>query len=262
MSYTITHESFDSLTSCWTNPSHRLKWNSIFVLPAWLKVWWQELGTGAELHLDAIRQEREVIGIAPLLVNKETASFIGSADVCDYLDFVIAPGREKDFFSVLLDDLRQKGINQLDLRPLRPDSTVLSHLVSTAQNRGYEVLCHPEDVSLELDLPANWDEYLATLNKKQRHEVRRKLRRLWEAGNVEHRCVEAGREVEDYLDIFLKLFSLSRDEKASFMNPKMESFFRSLAKAMAEIGLLRLGIIQLDKVPVAMTMLFDYNDAH
>ncbi|HUV56041.1 MAG TPA: GNAT family N-acetyltransferase [Dehalococcoidales bacterium] len=262
MSYTITHESFDSLTSCWTNPSHRLKWNSIFVLPAWLKVWWQELGTGAELHLDAIRQEREVIGIAPLLVNKETASFIGSADVCDYLDFVIAPGREKDFFSVLLDDLRQKGINQLDLRPLRPDSTVLSHLVSTAQNRGYEVLCHPEDVSLELDLPANWDEYLATLNKKQRHEVRRKLRRLWEAGNVEHRCVEAGREVEDYLDIFLKLFSLSRDEKASFMNPKMESFFRSLAKAMAEIGLLRLGIIQLDKAPVAMTMGFDYNDAH
>lgn len=116
MSYTITHESFDSLVSCWSNPSHRLKWNSIFVLPAWLKVWWQELGTGAELHLDAIRQEREVIGIAPLLVNKETASFIGSADVCDYLDFVITPGREKDFFSVLLDDLRQKGINQLDLQ--------------------------------------------------------------------------------------------------------------------------------------------------
>ena len=31
---------------------------------------------------------------------------------------------------------------------------------------------------------------------------------------------------------------------------------------MAEIGLLRLGIIQLDKVPVAMTMGFDYNDSH
>ena len=262
MSYPLTVESFDSLASCWTNPSHSLRWDSPFVLPAWLKVWWEAFGSGAELYLRTLRQREKIIGLAPLLVNKETASFIGSTDVCDYLDFVIIPGREQDFFKIMLDDLREKGINHLDLRPLRPDSTVLTHLVSIAQNRGYEVLCHPEDVSLVLDLPSTWDEYLAILNKKQRHEVRRKLRRLWEAGNVEHRCVEVGREVGHYLDIFLKLFSLSRDEKASFMNPKMESFFRSLAKAMAEIGLLRLGIIQLDKVPVAMTMGFDYNDSH
>ena len=262
MSYTVKRESFDSLASYWAIPSHSLRWNSPFVLPAWLKVWWQELGTGAELHLNTIRQEEEVIGIAPLLVREGKASLIGSADVCDYLDFVIAPGRERDFFSVLLDDLREKNINQLDLRPLRPDSTVLTHLVSIAQTRGYEVLCQPEDVSLELDLPSTWDEYLAILTTKQRHEVRRKLRRLSEVGKVEHRCIEVGQEVGDYLDIFLKLFSLSRDEKASFMNPKMESFFRSLTKAMAEIGLLRLGIIQLDKVPAAMTMGFDYNNSH
>ena len=262
MSYILTVESFDSLVSCWTNPSHSLRWNSPFVLPAWLKVWWEVFGSGAELCLRALRQREKIIGLAPLLVNKEAASFISSADVCDYLDFVIIPGKEQDFFEVMLDDLREKGINQLDLRPLRPDSTVLTHLVSIARNRGYEVLCHPEDVSLELDLPATWDEYLATLDKKQRHEIRRKLRRLWEAGNVEHRCVEVGQEVEDYLDVFLKLFSLSRDEKASFMNPKMETFFRSLAKAMAEIGLLRLGLIQLDEVPMAMTMGFDYNDSH
>ncbi len=261
MSYVLTVESLDSIASSWNELRHCLKWNSPFVLPAWLKVWWQEFGTGAELYLSALRERETVVGIAPLQVNEETASFIGSADVCDYLDFIIIPGREQDFFNVLLDDLREKGINQLDLRPLRPDSTVLTHLVSIAQKRGYEILCHPEAISLELDLPSTWEEYLAILNKKQRHEVRRKLRRLWEAGSVEHRCVEVGREVGDYLDIFLKLFSLSRDEKASFMNPKTESFFRSLAKAMAEIGLLRLGILQLDKVPVAMTMGFDYNDS-
>jgi CelD/BcsL family acetyltransferase involved in cellulose biosynthesis len=262
MSYVITQESFDSLASCWADPSHRLEWNSIFVLPAWLKVWWQELGAEAELYLGAVRQGEKIIGVAPLLVREGKASLIGSADVCDYLDFIVAPGMDSDFFNALLDDLREKGINQLDLRPLRPDSTVLTHLVPIAQNRKYDVLYQKEEISLELDLPATWEEYLATLNKKQRHEVRRKLRRLWEAGSVEHRCVEVGREVGDYLDIFLKLFSLSRDEKASFMNPKMESFFRSMAKAMAEIGLLRLGIIQLDKVPVAMTMGFDYNDSH
>jgi CelD/BcsL family acetyltransferase involved in cellulose biosynthesis len=262
MSYTLTVESLDGVTSSWDKLRHCLKWGSIFVLPAWLKVWWEAFGGESELYLRTLWQGEKIIGFAPLLVDKETASFIGSADVCDYLDFVITPGRESDFFKVLLDDLREKGINKLDLKPLRPDSTVLAQLVSIAQNRGYEVTCHPDDVSLELDLPTTWNEYLAILKTKQRHEVRRKLRRLWEAGNVEHHCVEVSREVEDYLDIFLKLFSLSKDEKASFMNPKMESFFRSLAKAMAEIGLLRLGVLQLDKIPAAMTMSFDYDGSH
>jgi CelD/BcsL family acetyltransferase involved in cellulose biosynthesis len=262
MSYTLTIESFDSVISSWDKLRHCLKWSSVFVLPAWLKVWWEAFGGEAELYLRTLQQGKQAIGFAPLQVTKETASFIGSADVCDYLDFVITPGREKDFFKVLLDDLREKGISKLDLRSLRYDSTVLTQLVSIAQNQGYEVLCYPEDVSLELDLPPTWNEYLAILKNKQRHEVRRKLRRLWEAGSAEHRCVEIGREVEDYLDIFLHLFSLSRDKKASFMNPKMESFFRSLAKAMADIGLLRIGILQLDKVPAAMTMGFDYNGSH
>jgi CelD/BcsL family acetyltransferase involved in cellulose biosynthesis len=238
-----------------------LRWNSIFVLPAWLKVWWQEFGSGAELYLSAVRQGEKIIGIAPLLVREGKAAIVGSADVCDYLDFVVAPGMERDFFDVLLDDLREKGINHLDLRPLRPDSTVLTHLVGIAQNRKYEVHCDKEGVSVELDLPATWDEYLVILDKKQRHEVRRKLRRLWEAGNVDYRCLEVSQGVGDFMDTFLKLFSLSGEEKANFMTARMESFFRSLAEAMAEIKLLRFGALELDTVTVAMIMGFDYNDA-
>lgn len=260
MSYTITQESFDSLASCWANPSHSLRWNSLFVLPVWLKVWWQEFGAGAELHLGAIRQEEEVIGVAPLLVREGKTSLIGSADVCDYLDFIVAPGRERDFFSVLLDDLREKGINQLDLSPLRPDSTVLTYLVSIAQNRGYEVLCHPEDVSLELDLPSTWDEYLGILTSKQRHEVKRKLRRLEEAGNVKYRIVEDTGATREAMNTFLRMFAESRTDKAAFLTAQMESFFRSLADNMAEVGLLRLGILELDTQPTAMVMCVDYND--
>ncbi len=260
MSYTITQESFDSLASCWANPIHSLRWNSLFALPAWLKVWWQELGAGVELYLGTVRQGERVIGVAPLLVREEKASLIGSADVCDYLDFVVAPRRERDFFNVLLDDLREKGINQLDLRPLRPDSTVLTHLVSIAQNRGYEVLHHPEDVSLELDLPSTWDEYLALLTAKQRHEVRRKLRRLSEAGKVYYHFVEGSVAVHDAMDVFLKMFTDSRTDKAAFLTAQMESFFRSLADNMAEAELLRLGILELDTLPTAMVMCFDYDD--
>jgi hypothetical protein len=77
---------------------------------------------------------------------------MGSADVCDCSDFVVRRGSQVDFFNTLLDDLVQKGIRRLYLGPLRPESTVLSHLVSIADERGYEVSCETEDVSLELDL--------------------------------------------------------------------------------------------------------------
>ncbi len=261
MDYTITQESFASLTSYWTNLRSNLRWDSIFILPAWLEVWWQTFGSGAELYLRAVRQEEKIIGIAPLLIKGETASIIGSADVCDYLDFVVASGLEKDFFTVLLDDLQQKGINHLDLKPLRPDSTVLTNLIGIARDRKYEVLCRKEGVSVELGLPATWEEYLTILARKQRHEVKRKLRRLRKAGNIDYRCVKVSQEVGDFMDTFLKLFSLSREEKTNFMTTRMELFFRSLAEAMAEIGLLRVGILKLNALPAAMTMGFDYNDS-
>jgi CelD/BcsL family acetyltransferase involved in cellulose biosynthesis len=134
-------------------------------------------------------------------------------------------------------------------------------LAALARQRQYKIICHQEEVSLELDLPPTWDEYLASLTKKQRHEVKRKLRRLWEADNVDYRCIEVSRqEAEDFIDTFLKLFSLSREEKAGFMTARMESFFRTLAKAMAEIGLLRCGIIEISRLPAAMIMGFDYQD--
>lgn len=111
-------------------------------------------------------------------------------------------------------------------------------------------------------MPATWEAYLATLSRKQRHEVRRKLKRLWEAGKVEHHCFDTDGKDSVLMDTFLRLFALSQEEKADFMTARMESFFRALARAMADIGLLRFGLIEVDSVPAAMTMGFDYNGAH
>jgi CelD/BcsL family acetyltransferase involved in cellulose biosynthesis len=261
MDRNVTRESFDSLTSYWADKDSHLQWSSVFVLPAWMKVWWQEFGAGAELYLRAARQDKSVIGIAPLKVNDGRASIIGSEDVCDYLDFITVPGMEAEFFNALLDDLKKQGIKQLDLKPLRPDSVALTFLADIARNRGCQVRQEDNAVSLELELPATWDEYLEMLDKKQRHEMRRKLRRLWETDNVDYHCYEVGNDAGDFTDAFLKLFALSRKEKADFMTARMESFFRSLAGTMAGIGLLRFGTIKLGTVPASMIMGFDYNNS-
>jgi CelD/BcsL family acetyltransferase involved in cellulose biosynthesis len=255
----VTLESFGSLTSYWLESRRQSMWDSIFVLPPWLEAWWREFGLIAGLYLGAVRQGETVIGIAPLLLRGAEASFIGSTEVCDYLDFVILPGREVDFFNILLDDLRRRGIKRLNLRPLRPDSTVLTHLTGIARDLNYAVFCQVEDVSLELDLPPTWQEYLGTLTQKQRHEVRRKLRRLGEAGDVTYRTFEESGSASKSIAVFLKFFRESRQDKAVFLTARMESFFMSLAEAMAQAGLLRLAILELNRLPVAAAMCFDYN---
>ena len=257
----ITLESFDSLTSCWLQSESLLMWNCIFVLPPWLEVWWHDFGTEAELYLGAFRKGGTIAGIAPLLLRGTEASFIGSTDLCDYLDFVIVPGEEVDFFNILLDDLQGRGIKRLNLRPLRPNSTVLTYLVGIARNRNYDVSHKVEDVSLELDLPPTWQEYLNTLTQKQRHEVNRKLRRFGEAGDVNYRVVKDSDSLLDSMDLFLRLFRESREDKAIFLTNRIESFFQSLVKATARSGLLRFGILELNASPVAVVMYFDYNNS-
>jgi len=262
MSYSVSEDSLDKLNSYRADSTNTLDWPSVFILPAWMKVWWQIFGSGNELYVRTVRQGENIAGIAPLMVKEETALLIGDTDVCDYLDFIVTPDMEDGFFNTLLDDLKANGICELDLKLVRPDSAALTSLATIAADRRYKVVTTQEDISLEVELPADWDTYLESLSSKQRHEVRRKLRRLSEAGNVGHRCLEAGQELEEYLALFLKLFPMSREDKASFMTPQIELFFKNLAKAMAEIGLLRFGIIELNNQPAAMTLGFDYKNAH
>jgi CelD/BcsL family acetyltransferase involved in cellulose biosynthesis len=251
-------ESFESIYDTWDKLYKGSTTAPIFASPQWSKIWWQQFGSGAKLYLAAVKQESRIIGIAPLQIKGETASFIGSIDVCDYLDFVVAPGIEDAFFSELLDNLKSAGILRLDLAPLRPESTVRTSLMNITPKYKWQVSCSPEDVTVELSLPSNWEEYLQLLSGKQRHELNRKLRRLNEEGDLNHRIATDANESD--MDTFLRLFRDSRQDKAAFLTPPMESFFQSIARAMAEQNLLRLNILELNNKAVAATMCFDYKD--
>ena len=255
--YSVTVESIETLFTYWRDSDLALKWDCFFVLPPWLKAWWGIFGSTAEMYLCAVRHAEEVIGIAPLLLKNETASFMGSTDVCDYQDFIIAPARGNDFFSVLLDDLSGRGITTLDLKSVRPDSATMRELVDIATQRGCEVLCSQVDVSFELDLPATWDEYLLRLKGKQRHEIRRKLRRLQEAGDISYRVVEEVAAVKKELETFFELFRLSREDKEIFMTDKRASFFRSLAEILAAEKMLKLFFMDINEIPAAAVLCFD-----
>lgn len=258
MSYTYSPQSFDNLASSWNELRHKLNWDSVFVLPRWLNVWWRVFEESFKLYLFEVRENKNIIGIAPLMVKEGKASFIGRPDVCDYMDFAVAPDKERAFFTVVLDKLKRDGIKELCLESLRHDSAVMTCLTDLAKDKGYEVICTRENVSLDLDLPSTWDEYLRTLSPKQRRETGRRFRRLEEEGDVNYRIVESAEP--EVLDIFFRLMRVSREDKVAFMTLQMESFFRALAQTMAEAKMLRFGVLEISRKPVAAVMCFDYND--
>jgi len=253
-------ESFDTIDSYVDRLGAVRQEGHVFMLPRWIQTWRQVFKPDDELHLCLMKKSEELIGVAPLSINGTTASFIGDPEICDYLDFDVAPGYEKEFYNALLDDLTKRHVTELDLRCLRPESTVLSHLVETAKKRGGECSIEQDGVSLEMDLPDDWNDYLNMLDGKQRHEIRRKLRRLHKEAEVKFLALEEAGEIAEQLDAFLKMFRESRQDKAAFMNPQMESFFRSMIQALSEEGVLRLFILRLNDTSAAAALCFDYRD--
>lgn len=260
MANTVVVESFDTIDAYVDHPGDIKEGQHVFLLPRWIKAWRQAFKPDDELCVCSIRRNEELIGIAPLSISGATASFVGDPEVCDYFDFALKPGHEEQFYRALLDDLSGRGVTELLLRCLRPESTVLSHLVKAAEDRNGECSLEPDGVSLEMDLPGGWSEYLNMLDAKQRHEVRRKFRRLYEESEVDFVALKDPIEIAEQLDTFLKLFRESRSDKAAFMNPQMELFFRSTIRAMSEEGILRLFLLKLDGSTVAAALCFDYQD--
>jgi CelD/BcsL family acetyltransferase involved in cellulose biosynthesis len=258
-SYTVESETLDSIFAHWQRTDSLLRWNCLFVLPVWLKPWWHNFGSSAALYLLSIRQEGRTIGIAPLQRSDDTVRLIGDENVCDYLDFIVAPEKSAEFYRILLNYLKQDGVKRLELAQVRQNSSVMAQLLPVAEKTGCRISYEKNDMSFELALPGSWDDYLTLLSGKERHEIRRKLRRLNEAGQMSYRMVEDASSIKKEMNAFLELFKSYRSDKTEFMNDRMVSFFKELAEALNEARILKLFFLELDERPIAATMCFDYH---
>jgi CelD/BcsL family acetyltransferase involved in cellulose biosynthesis len=96
------------------------------------------------------------------------------------------------------------------------------------------------------------------LSKKQRHEIRRKLRRALDGVEWEWRTVNTVNELERDLPIFFQLHEASAREKARFMTEDIRAFFGAMAETFLQRGWLRLSVLTRDGHDVAANMSFLY----
>jgi CelD/BcsL family acetyltransferase involved in cellulose biosynthesis len=260
MVYTIEQESFDSLEKAWRKLLAVSSTNHIFLTPQWQKAWWQTFGNGSELMLLSVYKGTKLTGIVPLIRQGKTISFVGSSDVCDYMDFIIHREQEATVLSQLLDHLERIDWYTIDLQSLLPDSIGLSHFIPLAKQLNYHVKVTNEDVSLQCMLPSNWEKYLSQLEGKDRRELRRKLRRVDKTESVYFYTITEKEQMHRSLEGFFDLFELSRGAKAGFMTNQMRGFFNTMADFLAEEGNIRLSFLDVEGTQVASTICFDYGN--
>jgi CelD/BcsL family acetyltransferase involved in cellulose biosynthesis len=224
-----------------------------FVTPTWQQLWLQHFQGDKQLQVLTVRDGERLIGVVPMLRSGDAAEFVGHYSICDYLDGVIAPGFERAAILCVLQQLAGAGVTGLDLRGLREDSPLLPALLDAAPDAGFSATKEDEALSPRVMLPESWDDYLGTLSKKDRHEMRRKMRRLDSAGQIEMKVVTTATEAAPLLDTLFRLMRISNHHKEEFLDrPGMMEFFREMTAGMADAGMLRLYALTLDEIPVAM----------
>jgi CelD/BcsL family acetyltransferase involved in cellulose biosynthesis len=250
--------SFHDIETEWESVLKESTADTLFLTPQWQKVWWDTFGDGRTMVGFSYPTNGEVTAIASLAKSGETVSFVGSQDTFDYNDFAIKPGHEEGFYKALLKGMEEQDTRTLQLDSLRESSPTLEHLPEMARSLGYTVEVEQEDVTSGICLPGTWDEYLGMLNKKDRHELRRKLRRM--ESQTEWKCYSLTEpaEVADRLGNFIDLMRMSRTDKDEFMTPERELFFYNITQRMAELGQLQLYFLDLDGATVATSLCFDY----
>ncbi|MBE0680400.1 MAG: GNAT family N-acetyltransferase [Anaerolineales bacterium] len=232
--------------------------------------WWEQHGGSewqdAQLVLVSAREGDKLIGIAPLFIaeyeGKPALLLIGSIEISDYLDLIVRLDDHARFIAGLLDFLASSfadNWSSLDWYNLPDSSPTLAALKMEAESRGWT---HHEEIyrpTPRIALNGDFEEYLSRVEKKQRHEIRRKLRRAEESGRGVRWFISDMADPEAEIDSFLGLMEHDQG-KAGFLHEPMRAQMRAVIRAAHENGWLWLAFLEADGQRIAASLNFDYGN--
>lgn len=270
VSVTITRHTdpgvFEALHTDWTALLSRSDHNTVFATPEWHRAWWQAYQPG-ELYLLACHDDTDtLIGLAPWFIDSSSEQrvlrAVGCVDVTDYVDLVMDARYTAQVMDCMSDYLAQHraDFDRIELCNIPEDSPTYTHFSTLLQNHGFSTATEVQDVCPVITLPDAWDSYLSQLGKKDRHELRRKMRRAHGQGTIDWYTVDDTHDLDAELDQFLRLMADSDPEKAQFLTlPHNEAFFRGVMPMMFQRGWLKLHFLTINGEAAAAYLNFEYD---
>ncbi len=259
-----TADAFDELAEAWNDLMGRAVSAPVFMTVEYQKIWWQHFGRGNLRIITVYTADGLPVGLAPLFVDGDELHFVGCVDVSDYLDFLVDRNHIEGVYAAIVDYL--SGEMAAEWRSayfcsLACHSRTPELLVNLAQAQGWTAFSRTEEVCPVITLPDSWEAYLAGLSKKQRHEIRRKIRKLEAAAETRRQVIESPAELTDaHIETFIRLHRKSARDKDEFWDDTMLAFFRAIIKKFAEKGWLKFYFLEISGEAAASLLCFDYRN--
>lgn len=263
---------FDSLDEQeWNHLLTNSAVNTPFTRYGYQHAWWQHKGGGewpnADLRIIAAREDGHLVGIAPLFIGekirKKEIHFVGSLEISDYLDFIVQPQNSKAFITgvfALLKEEKARFPGKINLFNIPENSPSLPILKKIGENVDWAVEIEPAYHTPTISLSNDWETYLAGINKKQRHEIRRKLRRASNSDDdVSWYITTKKNDLSQDIAGFIQLMEVDK-EKKRFLTDEMRKQMSEIILWAFNEGILQLSFLTINGEKAAGYLCFDYRD--
>ena len=250
---------FDELSAEWDTLAATGITDTPFQTLAYQKSWFTHLGTG-ELHTITVRDDDHLIGIGCFNLRDQTVFFNASKEESDYLDIIAAEEHAAIVWQAVFDCLAGPQVGQwqtLDLYNIPAESISRNIIPTLATSRGFSFADELAEVCPTIALPDSFEAYLAGLDKKQRHEIKRKMRRAKGAEAV-LQIISAEDDLTAEVDAFLDLLQKSTPAKRAWYSEPRAALFHDVAQAAQDAGTLQLMFIEVDERKAAGLFNFAY----
>lgn len=225
----------------------------------WQSSWWEVFAKGRDLRCLVVRSGEEVIGILPLFADQGEPGRllpVGSGELSDHLGLLCVPGSGAQVAEAALRHLGRES-TEVEFHYLVDGSESLTGLLEAARRLELAAKPEQEEVSPQVQLGSSFEDYLKDkLDKKDRHELRRKLHRLDSECPGWDDTTQAELGLDPALDAFFSLLRASRADKESFLTEEVEEFIRRACQRLQGLGWLRLQFLRAGDRLIAATLGF------
>ncbi len=231
--------------------------------PEWLGGWVQHYHEepGQPLVLSVWRGE-QLIGLAPWRLEKSLRSgrairWLGDGEVCtDHLTVLTKPGDNQtvaeELAEWLIDEFNEWDL--LDLDHTDADDPAVTALFEVLSESGCASQAIQDDACWTIELPDDWEEFLARQSKSHRKQLRRAERRVLESDACVWTPVQSLNDWEQAWPVLIDLHQRRRQslgEPGCFASERFTAFHRELSRTLLKSDQLRMSWLALDGQPVA-----------
>jgi CelD/BcsL family acetyltransferase involved in cellulose biosynthesis len=227
--------------------------------PGWVDAWWAAFGAGS-LEIVAVTKGDRLTGVVPLMKDD---GVVRSTSNWHTPGFGLLA--EPDDLSDLARALVERRARRVWLAFVEPGEPGVASCRGAAEAAGYRILERTLEHSPYVALDGGWEAYVETLGKKLTSELRRRRRRLDEAGLFSFEVVDGGEELSAFLDEGFAVEAAGwkgEQGKAMRSRPETLRFYREVARWAADRGWLKLAFLRLDGQPFAFDFGIEADGVH